>query len=395
MCVAIKQIGVKCIMIYFDNAATTYPKPECVYTAADECLRNFGVNAGRGTYKAARQASEEIQRTRGALAELVNVRNENSIILSPSATVAMNIVLNGLDYNSNTTVYISPFEHNAVARPLKRLSDIYGFSIEMLPFDGKTQELDMEAMRNKFIVKHPDIVIINHVSNVTGNILPIYEIFNASREYGAINILDASQSLGLIPIDLSSQKTDFLVFAGHKNLYGSFGTGGFIYNSDVKLKSFLTGGTGSDSLNLDMPANLPDLYEPASHDIVSISALSASLSWISDRGIKSIYSHKKELTDYAVQNLSELSSITLYLPENRDNHIAIISLTHSDYRPEELADILDNDFDIAVRSGYHCAPYVHKLIGTEDNGGTVRISIGYFNTKDDIDSLINALRELD
>jgi len=382
-------------MIYFDNAATTYPKPECVYTASDECLRTFGVNAGRGTYKAARQASEEIQRTRVALAELVNVRNGNSVILSPSATVAMNIVLNGLDYNSNTTVYISPFEHNAVARPLKRLSDIYRFSIEMLPFDGKTQELDMEAMRNKFILKHPDIVIINHVSNVTGNILPINEIFNTSREYGAINILDASQSLGLVPVDLSSLKTDFLVFAGHKNLYGSFGTGGFIYNSDVKLKSFLTGGTGSDSLNLDMPANLPDFYEPASHDIVSISALSASLSWMSDIGIKSIYSHKRELTDYAVQNLSELSSITLYLPENREKHIAIISLTHSDYRPEELADILDNDFDIAVRSGYHCAPYVHKLIGTEDNGGTVRISIGYFNTKDDIDTLINALRELD
>ena len=253
----------------------------------------------------------------------------------------------------------------------------------------------MEAMRNKFILKHPDIVIINHVSNVTGNILPINEIFNTSREYGAINILDASQSLGLVPVDLSSLKTDFLVFAGHKNLYGSFGTGGFIYNSDVKLKSFLTGGTGSDSLNLDMPANLPDFYEPASHDIVSISALSASLSWMSDIGIKSIYSHKRELTDYAVQNLSELSSITLYLPENREKHIAIISLTHSDYRPEELADILDNDFDIAVRSGYHCAPYVHKLIGTEDNGGTVRISIGYFNTKDDIDTLINALRELD
>lgn len=382
-------------MIYFDNAATTYPKPECVYTAADECLRNFGVNAGRGTYKAARQASEVIQRTRVALAELVNVRNENNVILSPSATVAMNIVLNGLDYNSNSTVYITPFEHNAVARPLKRLSDIYGFSIEMLPFDRKMQELDMEAMRNNFIVKHPDIVIINHVSNVTGNILPISDIFNASREYGAINILDASQSLGLVPIDLSSQKIDFLVFAGHKNLYGSFGTGGFMYNSGVKLKSFLTGGTGSDSLNLDMPKHLPDFYEPASHDIVSISALSASLSWINNTGIKSIYNHKKELTDYAVHKLSDLSSVTLYLPENRDDHIAIISLTHSDYRPEELADILDNDFDIAVRSGYHCAPYVHKLIGTEDNGGTVRISIGYFNTKDDIDSLINALRELD
>lgn len=144
-----------------------------------------------------------------------------------------------------------------------------------------------------------------------------------------------------------------------------------------------------------MPAKLPDLYEPASHDIVSVSALNASLSWINSIGIKNIYTHKKELTDYAVQKLSELSSVTLYLPENRDKHIAIISITHSDYRPEELTDILDNDFDIAVRSGYHCAPYIHKLIGTEQTGGTVRISLGYFNTKDDIDCLLDALRELD
>ena len=161
------------------------------------------------------------------------------------------------------------------------------------------------------------------------------------------------------------------------------------------MKPFFTGGTGSDSLNLNMPRQLPDLYEPASHDIVSISALNASLSWIIEQSVKKIYIYKKELTDYAVQRLSELSSVTLFLPENRKNHIAIISLTHTNYRPEELADILDNDFDIAVRSGYHCAPYVHKLIGTEDSGGTVRISIGYYNTKNDIDSLINALRELD
>lgn len=382
-------------MIYFDNAATTFPKPECVYTAVDECQRCFAVNAGRGTYKTARRASEVIQSTRVTLAKLVNISNENNVILSPSATVAMNIVLNGLEYNGNTTVYITPFEHNAVARPLKRLADIYGFSVEMIPFDSKTQGLDTDAMRNKFIVKHPDIVIVNHISNVTGTILPVDEIFNASREYGAVNILDASQSLGLVPIDLSSQKTDFLVFAGHKNLYGSFGAGGFIYNSNIKLKAFLTGGTGSDSLNLDMPEQLPDLYEPASHDIVAISALKASLSWINDTGINNIYTHKKELTDYAVQKLSELSSVTLYLPENSDNHIAIISLVHCDYRSEELADILDNDFDIAVRSGYHCAPYVHKLIGTDDKGGTVRISIGYFNTKNDIDSLISALEELD
>lgn len=382
-------------MIYFDNAATTFPKPEIVYTAVNECQRKYAVNAGRGTYRTARQASEVIRSTRVTLAKLVNISEENNVILSPSATVAMNIVLNGLEYTPNTTVYITPFEHNAVARPLKKLADIYGFSIEMLPFDKKKQELDTETMRNKFIVKHPDIVIVNHISNVTGNILPVDVIFNASAEYGAVNILDASQSLGLLPIDPSLQRTDFIVFAGHKNLYGSFGTGGFIYNSSIKLKTFLTGGTGSDSLNLDMPDQIPALYEPASHDIVSISALNASLSWLSDIGVKNIYTHKKELTDYAVEKLKELSSITLYLPENREKHISIISITHCDYRPEELAEILDNDFDIAVRSGYHCAPYVHRLIGTEDNGGTVRISIGYFNTKDDIDSLIDALRELD
>lgn len=382
-------------MIYFDNAATTYPKPESVYEAVNECQRNFAVNAGRGTYKTARQASEVIHSTRIALAKLVNISDESNVILSPSATIAMNIVLNGLEYDANTTVYITPFEHNAVARPLKRLSDIYGFSVEMIPFDGKTQKLDFEVMRNKFIVKHPDIVIVNHISNVIGNILPVDDIFNASKEYGAVNILDASQSLGLVPIDLASQKIDFLIFAGHKNLYGSFGTGGFCYNSIIRLKTFLTGGTGSDSLNLDMPEQRPDLYEPASHDIVSVSALNASLSWINSTGVKNIYDHKKELTEYAIQKLSQLSSVTLYLPENRENHISIISITHSDYRSEELADILDNDFDIAVRSGYHCAPYVHKFIGTEDKGGTVRISIGYFNTKDNIDSLISALRELD
>lgn len=382
-------------MIYLDNAATTFPKPECLYNAVNECMKNFAVNAGRGTYKAARQASEVIHNTRTALAKLVNISDENNVILSPSATIAMNIILNGLEYTSNSTVYITPFEHNAVARPLKRLADIYGFSVEVIPFNGKTQELDADAMHNRFIVKHPDVVIANHISNVTGNILPIDDIFSASKEYGAVNILDASQSLGLLPIDLSARKIDFLVFAGHKNLYGNIGTGGFIYNSSLKLKPFFTGGTGSDSLNLEMPAKMPDLYEPASHDIVSVSALNASLSWINSIGIKNIYAHKKELTDYTVQKLSELSSVTLYLPENRDKHIAIISITHSDYRPEELADILDNDFDIAVRSGYHCAPYIHKLIGTEQTGGTVRISLGYFSTKDDIDCLIDALRELD
>lgn len=382
-------------MIYLDNAATTFPKPECVYAAADDCMRNLAVNAGRGTYRSARKAAELIADTRMLLAELVSCADPNNVIISPSATIAMNMVLNGLQYSANTVVYVSPFEHNAVMRPLHQLSKQYGFSIELLPFDSTTQELDAERMHNQFIIKHPDLVILNHVSNVTGTILPINEIFSEAKQYDAVTVLDTAQSLGLIPICLKKQPIDFLVFAGHKNLYGSFGSGGFIKASNIPLKTYIAGGTGSDSLNLDMPEGLPDRYEPASNDITAIAALKASLEWMRQIELAQIAEHKRMLTQYLVDRLSEIPSIQLYLPKKREHHISIVSFTHSDYRPNELADILDGDFDIAVRSGYHCAPYVHDLIGTRALGGTVRVSFGYFNTTNDIDMLIQALEELE
>lgn len=382
-------------MIYLDNAATTFPKPECVYTAADDCMRNIAVNAGRGTYHTARKAAELIADTRMLLAELVCCTEPHDVILAPSATIAMNMVLNGLNYTSNTVVYVSPFEHNAVTRPLYQLSKQYGFSIEQLPFDSKTQEFDVEKMHNQFIIKHPDLVVLNHVSNVTGAVLPINEIFSEAKQYDAVTVLDTAQSLGLIPICLKERQIDFLVFAGHKNLYGCFGSGGFIRNSKMPLKTYITGGTGSDSLNLDMPEGLPDRYEPASHDITAIAALKASLEWIRGIGLDQIAEHKRMLTQYLVDRLKVVPSIKLYLPEDCDHHISTVSFTHSDYRPNELADILDGDFDIAVRSGYHCAPYVHDLIGTRALGGTIRVSVGYFNTTNDIDILIQALEELE
>lgn len=382
-------------MIYLDNAATTFPKPECVYTAANDCMRNLAVNAGRGTYHSARKAAELITDTRMLLAELVSCKDTNDVIFAPSATIAMNMVLNGLNYSANTVVYVSPFEHNAVMRPLHQLSKQYGFSIEMLPFDSKTQELNAEKMHNQFIIKHPDLVILNHVSNVTGAILPINKIFSEAKQYDAVTVLDTAQSLGLIPICLKEQPIDFLVFAGHKNLYGSFGTGGFIKNSGNPLKVFITGGTGSDSLNLDMPKGFPDRYEPASHDITAIAALKASLEWIRQIGLNQIAEHKRMLTNYLVDRLNEIASIQLYLPDDCEHYTSIVSFTHSDYRPNELADILDSDFDIAVRSGYHCAPYVHDLIGTRALGGTIRVSVGYFNTTNDIDKLIQSLEELE
>lgn len=382
-------------MIYLDNAATTFPKPEMVYRATDDAQHNYAVNAGRGSYRTAQRASELINDTRKRVSELANVQNENRVIFASSATVAMNQVLNGLTYTADTVVYISPFEHNAVVRPLYKLAEEYGFKINIIPFDAITQEPDYEKMKNSFVLQHPDIVILNHVSNVTGLISPVDVIFEESKKYNAVNILDASQSLGLIPVNLSTSETDFLVFAGHKNLYSHFGVGGFIYNSDIELKPYITGGTGSDSLNHKMPDTLPVKYEAASHNIIAIASLNASLKWLDDIGRENIYNHKKELSEYMIEKLSALKSLRLYLPEDRNRHISVVSFTHNQYRPEELAEILDNDFDIAVRCGYHCAPFVHKLIGTEDTNGTVRISTGYFNKKSDTDALVSALEELE
>lgn len=381
-------------MIYLDNAATTFPKPEQVYDVVDKVQRTLAVNAGRGSYKAAREASNIINDARKRIAELVKIQDESRVVITPSSTIAMNQILNGLRYFANTNVYISPFEHNAVVRPLYKISKEYGFSINLLPFDSKTQELDVQSMKNIFVVKHPDIVVLNHVSNVTGLILPIDEIFAESKKYNAVNVLDASQSMGMLPVEASSD-IDFLVFAGHKNLYSNFGVGGFVYNSNTELVPVITGGTGSDSLNHNMPETMPVKYEAASHDVIAIASLNASLEWLMDIGVESVYNHKKQLTEYLIDGLSKIKSIKMYIPSDLSKHIAVVSITHRSYRPEELAEILDGDFDIAVRSGYHCAPFVHDLIGTKEGNGTVRISLGFFNDRSDVDALISALDELE
>lgn len=381
-------------MIYLDNASTTFPKPDIVYDVVDKVQRTCAVNAGRGSYKTAQEASNIISDARKRMAKLINIQDEDRVIFAPSSTIAMNQVLNGLNYSQTTNVYISPFEHNAVVRPLYKLSQEYGFKINIIPFNADTQELDFNSMKNRFVLQHPDIVVATHVSNVTGLIVPVDKIFAESKKYDAVNILDASQSLGMMPISLSSE-IDFLVFAGHKNLYSNFGVGGFIYNSKVELKPFITGGTGSDSLNRYMPDVMPVKYEAASHDVIAIASLNASLDWLESIGIENIFSHKKQLTEYLVERLSALKSVKMHIPADKEKHIAVLSFTHKHYLSEELADILNSDFDIAVRCGYHCAPYVHKLIGTEESNGTVRVSLGYFNEKSDIDALISALEELE
>lgn len=377
-------------MIYLDNAATTFPKPERVYTALETANRELSFNAGRGSYKAARAASAIIDDTKNRLLSLFHATGYADIVFTPSVTHALNQVLNGLDLTGNSVIYVSPYEHNAVARTVYQLSVNSGASVKMLPLT-KDLQIDLEKAKYQFSINSPSVVILNALSNVTGYILPVAEIFLMAKEYGAITVLDAAQAAGLIDLDMPALNADVLCFAGHKTLMGPFGIGGFLIKHGITLKKVLTGGTGSASLTLDMPEEAPGRYEASSTNVVAIAGLNASL-----KGLD-INEHRKtlrELTEYLLEALNGIPSVNLMGTFDTDKTLGIVSFVVEGYQSDEVGIILDDEYDIAVRTGYHCAPYIHDYLGDKPYHGTIRIGIGPFNTKEDIDALISAIKSL-
>lgn len=378
-------------MIYLDNAATTFPKPEAVYEAMDKTNREMAINAGRGSYKLARDASKLIADTKNQLRNLVNADVSSAVVFTPSITIALNIVLQGLRLNRDDIVYVSPYEHNAVARTVHLMEKKLGIRVKFLPLNKDTLEIDIDKTRYEFSKDKPKAVICIHVSNVTGYILPVKEIFSEAKKYDSITIVDTAQSLGLVPIDSKGMNADIIAFAGHKTLYGPLGIGGFINISGIPLTEYIVGGTGSDSLNLDMPAGDETKYESASKNIVSIAGLHAALGELNQSQNLKI---ERELTNYLIKEMNNISGLKMYLPSNPDEHVGIVSFNLDGLSSEDVGTILDEDFDIAVRTGYHCAPWIHEFLKDTSSLGTVRIGLGIFNNTDDIDNLIGALKDI-
>lgn len=378
-------------MIYLDNAATTFPKPDIVYETMDSVSRNAAVNAGRGSYKLAREASKLMTETKQLLREMLHLDISASVVFTPSVTIAMNQIVNGLSLRDNATIYLSPYEHNAVARTVFQLSKRKKIQIKELPIRLDTLEIDLEKMKYEFSKDKPDVVFCTHVSNVTGYVLPIKEIFNEAKKYEGITILDSAQSLGLIDVKPQELKSDIVAFAGHKTLYGPFGIGGFINVAGIPLDVFITGGTGSNSLNLEMPEGSEARYESASSNIVAIAGLNAALKVLDQ---KKVFEHEKELLDYAYDKLSEIKELRICMPQNHDQYVGIISFIVGGVDSEDVGIILDEDFDIAVRTGYHCAPYIHKYLKDKAVHGTIRIGFGQFSTKEEVDKLVAAIIDI-
>lgn len=376
-------------MIYLDNAATTYPKSESVYQVLDEANRNYAFNAGRGSYAKARIATEIIDTTKKQIKGLVNAAVNSSVIFTPSITIALNQILQGIDFCKGDNIYYSPYEHNAVARTLHLIKSRMDVNLLEMPINESTLEIDVEKLKYEFSVNPPRCVCCTHISNVTGYVLPVAEIFECAGHYDAITVLDTAQSLGVEKIDMVKMNVSFLAFTGHKSLYGPLGIGGFVDTGKIKINQIMAGGTGSNSLMLDMPSESPERYEFASTNIVAIAGLSQAIKEIdSDKLIK-----EEKLVKRLVDGLSQIENINLYVPGS-GAYRNIVSFNLKNYKSEEIGIILDDDFEIAVRTGYHCAPFIHRWLKDEKYLGTVRVGIGKFNTKEDIDALLEAIREI-
>lgn len=383
-------------MIYFDNAATTYPKPGIVYEEMDKINRSLAFNAGRGSYALAKQSAVIIDNLRKELLRIVNAVNVAEVVLSASATFALNQIIGGLDIRPEQYIYISPYEHNAVVRTLYNQKVFRNGEnnthISVMPIlpDGS---IDMLQLLYEFSVHAPSFVFMSHVSNVTGYILPVEKIAAEAKKYNATVTIDGSQALGLVPFDMSASLADFYVFAGHKTLYGPFGVGGFFMKNGMKLDTFIAGGTGSDSLNVRMPDEGATRYEPASPNVVAAAGLLSAVKELTADEISHRLEHERKLTEYLADSMKNIHGIRLYLPP-KESHVGIIAFNIAGYKASDIGMILDEDYNIAVRTGYHCAPFVHEYLDDREYLGVVRAGVSMFTTFDDADALVGALREI-
>jgi cysteine desulfurase family protein len=378
-------------IIYFDNAATTFPKPEVVYDTLDRVTRTLSVNSGRGGYRLASQAGMIIDETRRFLAELVNISDDRKVIFMPSATIALNTVLNGINWLAGDNVYFSPFEHNSTLRPLEVLKNKFHLNLIEMPFNKINCEAELNKLEQMLKRFRPKLAILSHASNVCGIITPVAEVTQLVHKYGGQILVDGAQTLGLVPIDLTKTKCDYYVFAGHKNLYGVFGVGGIIVNNDYLLEPSIVGGTGTNSEELVMPYDYPGRLEAGSPNINAIAGLNAGIKWLKEQ--QGLLDKERRLLGEFFSLVSDYPEIKVVGIEAVDKMVPVVSCVFEGYTPQEIALTLDQNFNIAVRAGLQCAPLAHRFLGTMPLG-TVRFSFGIHNNKRDLELLDEALKEI-
>jgi len=378
-------------MAYFDNAATTYPKPDCVYSFMDEFYRNSGGSAGRGNYSLASSAKGLIDETRKLLQDLLHCPAKQ-VLFTPTATIALNIIIQGIIATGIKNVYISPFEHNAVTRTLHHFEELEQIKVIQLSV-SPSLKYDLERIKYQFDAVKPDFLIISHASNVIGLIAPVEEICTLAKDAGAITLVDMAQTAGLVDLNVGLEAIDFAVFAGHKTLLGPTGISGFIMNPAVNLPPVLFGGTGYDSANQNMPGSLPEKYEMGTLNIAGLAGLNAALKWIKDKGVDWVREQEEINREKLLSVLADYDflSVVGYNPDCK--YVGIVSCLMDGISSDSAGKIF-SDRGISVRTGLQCAPKAHQFIGTYP-AGTIRLSVNLMTADTDFEALRYALDDIE
>ncbi len=378
-------------IIYLDNAATSFPKPEEVYAFIDHFYRNFGVNPGRSGYDLCMEAGKVVEDTRKLLTKFFNGKDPNRLCFSYNSTDALNLIIFGIlkegDHAITTTL-----EHNSVLRPLYHLYKFNGVEVDYIPFNNKGF-VDPDDFPKKF-KRNTKLVVVNHASNVIGTVQPIKEIGKYCKERGITFAIDASQTAGKIPIDIEKMNVDIVAFTGHKSLMGPTGIGGLYVREGVEIRHTRAGGTGVRSAVRTHLYEYPYRLEYGTINTLGVAGLHAGVKWIEKKGIENIHEHEMKLTEMLVEGLKEIEGVTLYCQDDLKNHISVLSFNIDGLEALNTGIMLDVDYNIACRTGLHCAPLVHEQFGTDKIKGAVRFSIGPFNTEEDIKIAIKAVKEI-
>ena len=375
-------------MIYFDNAATSLQKPEAVIEAVAEAMKSLG-NASRGAHSAALGSNRMVYETRELLAELFHIDDPSRIAFTMNATESLNIAIAGI-FRPEDHVITTVMEHNSVLRPLYRMEES-GTELSFLQADKKGN-ISYEELENA-IRSNTRAVICTHASNLTGNVLDLEKIGEICKKHHLLFLVDASQTAGIIPIDVQKMKISVLCFTGHKGLLGPQGTGGIYVAPEINIRPLVVGGNGVQSYLKTQPDEMPARLEAGTLNAHGIAGLHAAVSYIIEKGVEQIYQEEHEKTDYFYRMIRSIPDIHIYGDPEAELHAPIIALNIGDYDSAQVADELMETYGIATRAGAHCAPLMHQALGTQKQGA-VRFSFSQFNTRKELDAGIQALREL-
>lgn len=374
-------------LIYLDNAATSFPKPREILEAMLGRYIELGVSPGRGSYDLATQAAAVVEETRGKVARFFGAPERDRVVFAANATDALNLAFHGL-LRPGDHVVATRLEHNSVLRPLWHFRERDWITYSLVPFDGQGFVDPDEFARH--IRSNTRLAVLNHASNVLGTVQPVAEIARVCAERGVPLLLDASQTAGVIPIDLDALKLSAVAFTGHKALYGPTGIGGLVCHPDLDVQASRFGGTGVDSKSPVHTQSFPHRLEAGTLNLLGILGLSAAMDYLAEHDLQDIHEREMALVERLRDGLAELAHVELYAAEDLSGHVAVLSANVNGISADDAGMILDGDFNIAVRVGLHCAPLVHEDIGTAGRGA-VRFSPGLFNTPEDIDEAIRAM----